>query len=305
MVLSSNHNSFKKSVFVYLKVTVMIDAINLIITSGSSLTLSQTFKNNYWIQFYYLYMVLYFSKVLQMTSSFVKIKLSADRLEYLRKKSKRLILFDDQSSSKKIKIHVLIFFVFASIFQSPSLFAYTVSLSNGTSKIDFRDFIKDKKIVIHILEHTIPIGNLMIMLAMCIRMCKVLYYCNQYDLNESIELKKITKTASTKIINEVDDNEELVVNEDEAEIFDEKTNILVLWFIILFIINQAISISGSISSLIDNELQYAELFNSSVYLATSTIYLTICCINTLLFKIYNKEFGLQLKRLCSSKYNYN
>ena len=303
MVLSSNSDSFKTSIFGYLKVTVIIDAINLIITSGSSLTLSQSFKSYYWIQFYYLYVVLYFSKVLQTTNSFVKIKLSADRVAYLRKRSKDLILLD-RSRNKKVKIHVFVFFVFAAVLQSPSLIAYEVRFSNGTSKIQLRDFIKNNPALMHILEYTIPIVNLIIMLDICIRMYKVLYFYSQYDLKESIELKKITKTTSKKVINDVDDNEKLVIKvEDEFEAFDEKTNILVLWFIILFIVNQAVSLGGSIFSLINNELQHADLFNSSVYMASLTIYLTSCCINVLLFKTYNRAFGLQLKRLCGSKYN--
>ena len=264
IIFSSTHSAFQSSIYQYLKVNSIVDAVHLLIITPSSLVFSRQYRDYYLIQLYFKYAILYVSKALNTASSLINIKIAVDRYIYLKKKRVPLLaLTKNAEFGSKNKINIIIFFIFAFTYSIPNLIFYEVKKKNSTYntidnftvisiyKTELCDFVKNSKhrylkILLHALQFLITFSNLFIMIIISTLTYRMIHKKYENFVKDSIELRKNLNTSSTYRTSDGDIEEygsefknlstksNCEVGNKKLKRIGEKTSMLVLWVSFFF-----------------------------------------------------------------------
>ena len=317
-----------------MKINSIVDALNLLIVFGSSLTFTKQSRNYYWYQIYFLYLVRYLSKVLHMVSSLINIKIAIDRFIYL--KNKRLtmpvLVKNCDKYSKNIIGHILAFFAFSTVYNIPNLIIFKIAKNeNETSseetfsniteyKIELIDPIRKNekiKVFFQSLQCIFTVTILLIMIIISTLTYKIINKNYKDYIEDSTELRKQMRLSikrktdpesnnnssnnhSANDAEEVEELEESKVSHKLKRI-GEKTSMLVLWVSVLFILNELVAAMGYIMLLTNLRKRYINIIYFSIGIAVLATYVTTCNINMFLYKKYNKTFAIKFQKIMFCK----
>jgi hypothetical protein len=329
IIFSSTHTVFQTSIYQYLKINSIIDALHLFVITPSSLVFSKQYRDYYLIQFYFRYIILYVSRVLNTVSSFINIKIAIDRYIYLNKKSVPIPgLTKHGEHNNKIKINILLFFIFAFAYSIPNLIFYEVKLTNVTLSfsnktkevykteiVDLLKINKYLKIILHVFQVLLTCSNLFVMIIISTLTYRIIHKKYEDFVKESMQLRKNLNTSSNNKTSEGDVEENVTETKDGVAVesqhlssshvvtnpklkrIGEKTSMLVLWVSFFFIANELVAALGAILIITNAKSRYSEFMYSFACMIILITYVTSCTINIFLYKKFNKTFALKFKKI--------
>jgi hypothetical protein len=329
IIFSSTHTAFQTSIYQYLKINSIIDGLHLFVITPSSLVFSKQYRDYYLTQFYFRYIILYVSRVLNTVSSFINIKIAIDRYIYLNKKSVPIPgLKKHGEHNNKIKINILLFFIFAFTYSIPNLIFYEVKLKNvtlsfsnkteevyKTEMVDLLKMNKYLKIILHVFQVLLTCSNLFVMIIISTLTYRIIHKKYEDFVKESLQLRKNLNTSSNNKTSEGDAEENVteakdgvvaesqhlssshVVTNPKLKRIGEKTSMLVLWVSFFFIANELVAALGAILIITNAKSRYSEFMYSFACMIILITYVTSCTINIFLYKKFNKTFALKFKKI--------
>ena len=301
IIFSSAHSDFQTQIYQYLKINSIIDAVNLAIASASTLVLNLEYRRSYIYQIYYFYIVLFLSRVLNLVSSLINIKIAIDRFIFL-KKQKPSTFKIIKKSSKNINFHIALFFVFAIAYNFPNLVFFeiivirndflstttttTTTTIRSNQSIEYNIIIGDSSPakrtiskILFLLQYAITFINLFLMVIITALTYKIIR--KKYK-NYSIQLKIESNDLIRSKLNR------------RMKRTGEKTSILVLWASVIFIVNELVTALGSIMHI--GLKKMSPLVNATAIFVT-TVYVTTCTVNILLYGRFNHTFAIKFKKI--------
>ena len=245
---------------------------------------------------------LFIGRVLITFSSWLNIKIAYNRLISLR--DQQMKFKTKVENSRQIKIYSMLFCLFSIVFHSPNLFLFLISqkqlMKNETStntvcyyEIEFNENAnKNLTLFIYGLQFAIVFSNLIlivvcsIMTILCIRK-----KCDKL-INE-LMMPIMDKVRSQKaVIKKIETNRIL----GRIKHLESQTNKMILYMSVIFIINECVTLIGSIFEfyLRNSNLSFLKKF---ILIFMIFVYVSNCSANTFVYLKYSKAFKNNFKNL--------